>query len=457
MNFQAPNAIPIRQQVQQLVDGRKALRDELALIQERAHQHAELNAIAWVDWERATREADAVQAGIGSLGSQALSARPLLGVLVSVKDLFNLVGVETRAGTRAPLPPLGGQAEVVNRLQAAGAIVFAKTNMHEIALGATGENTWTGDVRNPHDPARQAGGSSSGSAVAVACGVGAASVGSDTGGSVRIPAAFCGIVGFKPTYAAIPLDGALALSWTCDHAGPLANSVDDAALLYEALSGHSTRHGGTPRRPRLGVPRKWLKGRLAPGIRESFERMLAALGRDADVVAADVQSLPLAWEHYTPIVRVEGAWIHRAALAAGGEGFSDLVIGPLRAGAGITAAQYLDAMHARNAFSDDLDRHLGAIDAMILPTSAIAPPLRGQQEADVEGGRVTVREAVLGQTLPFSFAGVPTLSLPCGLLQGLPLGLQVVARREGDASLLALGRWLEQWLAGFSGRNPSSV
>jgi aspartyl-tRNA(Asn)/glutamyl-tRNA(Gln) amidotransferase subunit A len=339
---------------------------------------------------------------------------------------------------------------VVDRLQAAGAIVFAKTNMHEIALGATGENPWTGDVRNPYDPARQAGGSSSGSGVAVACGIGAASVGSDTGGSVRIPAAFCGLVGFKPTYGAIPLDGALALSWTCDHAGPIVNSVDDATLMYEVLSQRSARHGATPRRPRLGLPRKWLHGRLAPAVRAAFEQVLAELAADVEFVDSDVETMPLAWEHYTPVVRAEGAWIHRAALAAGGEGFSELVTAPLRAGTAISAAQYFDAMRGRKLFSDDLDRHLHAVDAMILPTTAVPPPLRGQQDAEVEGGTLSVREAVLGQTLPFSFAGVPTLSLPCGFHEGLPLGLQVVARRDSDASLLSLGRWLEQRLANLS-------
>jgi aspartyl-tRNA(Asn)/glutamyl-tRNA(Gln) amidotransferase subunit A len=446
MSFERPTFTPIRLQIQQLLDGRRQLRDELELIKARAQANEELNALAWVDWERAAGQADAAQAAAQSLGTQALAARPLQGVFVTVKDLYNLDGAPTAAGTRALLPDLGKQAVVVDRLQAAGAIVFAKTNMHEIALGATGENSWTGDVRNPYDPARQGGGSSSGSGVAVACGIGAASVGSDTGGSVRIPAAFCGVVGFKPTYGSIPLRGALALSWTCDHAGPIANCVDDAASMYEALSWSGTRHGTTARRPRLGIPRAWLQGRLEPGVRESFEQLVTALGADADVVTADVETMPLAWEYYTPIVRAEGAWIHRASLAAGGEGFSELVIGPLRAGTAISAAQYFDAMNARKAFGDDLDRQLGGIDAMILPTTAVPPPLRGQQDVAVEGGTMTVREAVLGQTLPFSFAGVPTLSLPCGFLRGLPLGLQVVARRDSDASLLAIGRWLEQRL-----------
>ena len=161
------------------------------------------------------------------------------------------------------LPDFGGEAVAVTRLRDAGALPFAKTNLHEIALGATGENPHTGDVKNPFDPSRQAGGSSSGAAVATAVGIGFAGLGSDTGGSVRIPAAFCGVVGFKPTYGAIPLGGALHLSWTCDHAGPLARSVDDAALLYEAMSGRRTEHGTVARRPRFAVPAAW-KPDLAP-------------------------------------------------------------------------------------------------------------------------------------------------------------------------------------------------
>jgi len=446
MTFQPPASTPIRLQQRQLLDGRRQLRDELALIEVRAAQHADLNALAWVDWKRAARLAEEAQAAVRSLGAGAFAARPLQGVFISVKDLFNLDGAPTHAGTRAVLPDLGRQAAVVDRLEEAGAIVFAKTNMHEIALGATGENPWTGDVKNPYDPARQAGGSSSGSGVAVACGIGVASIGSDTGGSVRIPAAFCGVVGFKPTYGAIPLDGAVPLSWTCDHSGPLANSVDDAAVVFEALAHRSSRHGAVGRRPRLGVPRRWLQGRLAAGVRESFERLVADLAAEADLVDTDVQTLPLAWQHYTPIVRAEGAWIHRAALAAGDKGFSDLVLAPLQAGAKLSAMDYLDSIQARHRFMADLDRHLDAVDALVLPTTAIGTPRRGQQEAEVEGGTMSVREAVLGQTLPFSFAGVPTLSLPCGRLEGMPLGLQVVGRRDGDAALLAVGRWLEERL-----------
>ncbi|MCL4184959.1 MAG: amidase, partial [Burkholderiaceae bacterium] len=316
---------------------------------------------------------------------------------------------------------------------------------HEIALGATGENRWTGDVKNPFDPARQSGGSSSGAAVAVATGIGLAGIGSDTGGSVRIPASFCGVTGFKPSFGAIPLDGALHLSWTCDHAGPLARSVDDCAQLFEVMAGRCVAHGAVARRPRLAVPASWLRGRLQPSVREHFERLLATLARrGAELGDIDLPMFAQAWQCYTPIVRAEAAWVHRAALAAGAAGFSELVLPALNAGRALGAADYIDALKTRERVRVALDAALAGVDALVLPTSAVLPPLRGQDAIEVEGGRTTVREAVLGQTLPFSLCGLPTLTIPVGLVAGLPVGLQVVGRRDGDAALLALGRWLEE-------------
>ncbi len=409
--------------------------------QESAERHVDLNALAWVDWTAA-----AAQARV--LDDEARSGRlrgPLHGVPVSIKDLYAVRGMPTRAGTRAPLPALGTEeATLVTRLRAAGALVFAKTNMHEIALGCSGENEWTGDVRNPFDPSRQAGGSSSGSAVAVASGIGLASIGSDTGGSVRIPAAFCSVAGFKPTSGAIPLDGALPLSFTCDHAGPLARHVDDCALLYEVMAQRRVAHGAVARRPRLHVPGAWMRGRLAAPVREAFERCVSELrARGAEIGEAVVPELNDSWAAYTPIVRAEAAWVHRAALDAGGAGFSPLVLPALQAARRVLAVEYVDAMRTRIAIAAALDAALADCDAWILPTSTVLPPLRGQNDVQVETGTTTVREAVLGQTLPFSLCGVPALSIPLGFVDGLPVGLQVVARRDGDAGLLALGRWLE--------------
>ncbi|MCO5100951.1 MAG: amidase [Burkholderiaceae bacterium] len=431
----------IREVARAIAAGAQGAQALVERARENAVRHAELNAIAWVDWPAAVSEAQALDA-------EACSGRlrgPLHGIPVSIKDLYAVRGMPTRAGTRAPLPSLGtGEATLVKRLRAAGALVFAKTNMHEIALGCSGENEWTGDVRNPFDPARQSGGSSSGSGVAVATGIGLASIGSDTGGSVRIPAAFCSVVGFKPTWGAIPLDGALPLSYTCDHAGPLARRVDDCALLYEVMAQRSVAHGTVARRPRLHVPAAWLRGRLAPEVREVFEQAVARLReRGAEIGEALLPQLDDAWSAYTPIVRAEAAWVHRAALDAAGAGFSPLVLPALHAARRILAVEYVEAMRTRAVLSAALDAALAACDAWLLPTSAVLPPLRGQNDVQVEGGTTTVREAVLGQTLAFSLCGVPALSIPLGFTAGLPVGLQIVARRDGDAALLALGRWLE--------------
>lgn len=427
---------------------------------ERAQTTAELNALAHVDWPGALT----VARRLDDEARQGRVRGPLHGIPVSIKDLFAVRGMPTRAGTRAPLHELTHdvarpgheEAELVARLRSAGALLFAKTNMHEIALGATGENSWTGDVRNPFDPLRQSGGSSSGAGVAVATGIGLAAIGSDTGGSVRIPAAFCGVTGFKPSFGAIPLEGALPLSWTCDHAGALACSVTDCALLFEVMAHRRVALAPVPRRARLQVPAQWLAGRLAPPVREVFERLLAALaGCGAEIGQVETPRLASAWHCYTPIVRTEAAWVHRVALAAGGEGFSDLVLPALRAGQTVLAGDYVDALKIRAEITTELDAVLAGCDALILPTSPVLPPLRGQLDVEVESGTMTTREAVLGQTLPFSLCGLPTLSIPIGWVDGLPVGLQVVGCRDGDAALLALGQWLEA-AVGAEPRHPSA-
>lgn len=438
----------IRETVAAIAAGNASSLELLEAVRAQAEAGVALNAIAAVDWKSAERRA----AELDAL-ARAGRRRPLLGIPVSIKDLFNVEGMPAKGGTRAKLPDLGpAEAELVRRLRDAGALIFAKTNMHEIALGATGENMWTGDVCNPHDPAHQAGGSSSGAAVAIATGVGLGAVGSDTGGSVRIPAAFCGVTGFKPSFGAIPLAGGLYLSWTCDHAGPLARSVDDCALLYEVMASRSAAHGTVPRVPRIGVPVRWLAGRLDAGVRDRFERLLSMLREDGcELRELDPPRLPDAWGCYTPIVRAEAAWVHRAALADGGEGFSPMVLPALQSGMQIGAQAYIDALKTRAEVAADLDAALRGVDAMLLPTSPVAAPLRGQSEVNVEGGRMSVREAVLGQTLAFSMCGVPALSLPFDRIGKLPLGLQVVGRRDSDASVLALGRWLERAIASAGG------
>ncbi|WP_354447880.1 amidase [Ottowia thiooxydans] len=414
--------------------------------QNQAIKSADLNALAFVDWEAAQALAVQCDAALAKGNTRGV----LRGIPISIKDLYPVRGMPTRAGSRAALPSdamdvTSHEAVLVARLRAAGAVIFGKTNMHEIALGSTGENVWTGDVKNPFDPLRQAGGSSSGSGVAVATGVGVASIGSDTGGSVRIPANFSGVTGFKPTHGAIPLEGALHLSWTCDHAGPLAHSVADCALLFEVMAARTLEATRIARVPRFAVPASWLRGRLSVEVHDHFERTLARLAAlGAQLVEVDTPLLPRAAQCFTDIVQAEAAWVHREALGQGGVGFSELVMPALQRGQTLKAGDYIDALHARAAIAAELDAILIGCDAMLLPTSAVVPPLRGQTQVQVESGSATVREAVLGQTLPFSLAGVPALSIPTGLIDGLPVSLQVVAARGTDDALLHQGQWLQE-------------
>lgn len=414
----------------------------LAQTEQRARAAADLNPLAWTDWAAARQAAERVDQAI-------LAGRPqpaLAGVPISIKDLYSVQGTEMKAGTRAKLPDSGqGDAAAVQRLRAAGAIIFGKTNLHEVALGATGENAWTGDVKNPFDPRRQSGGSSSGAGVCVARGIGLAGLGSDTGGSIRIPANFCGVVGFKPSFGAVPLAGALHLSWTCDHGGPLTRSVADARSVFEVLSQRRCDHVRAPAAPRFAVPAQWLRPRLSAEVAACFEMTLQTLRRaGASVTEVDTPQLPKAWLCYTPIVRAEAAFVHRACLAQGGEGFSEAVLAPLRLGEKITAVEYLSAMQLRAEVAAELQTIARDYDAIILPTSAVLPPLRGQTEVNTMAGVTSVREAVLGQTLAFNLAGLPTLTLPMGNHEGLPIGLQVAGELDADARLLAIGEWLEQ-------------
>ncbi len=419
----------------------------LALLQQSidaSYRHHSLNSIAAVNTEQAFRLADILTrewAGRVSRG-------PLHGIPVTVKDLYVVEGFPTRAGTRAPLPALGGEGGAVRRLKAAGAIVIAKTNMFEIAAGMSSQNAWTGDVRNPHDPARQAGGSSSGSAVATAVGIGLASLGSDTAGSIRIPAALCGVTGFKPSFGLIPLDGALPLSWTCDHAGPIATCVDDARLLAEVLAdralGHAPIAGAALR---LGVPRAFLDGWLGAEARAAFDETLRHV-RDAGATLLDVDlpGIERAADIYMPIRCAESAFVHRAALAAQPEAFSPVVRQRLLEGREISALRYFESLRARDQLRAGLETVLIGIDALLLPSIPVRAPLIDSQTVQLERGDTDFRTAFIRLTLPFNLAGAPALSIALPAPGALPLGLQIAGPPGADARVLAIGAWIERLL-----------
>jgi aspartyl-tRNA(Asn)/glutamyl-tRNA(Gln) amidotransferase subunit A len=418
--------------------------------QSAAAKHADLNSLAVTQWPEALNVATLADQQFAQ--QEVPADQPLLGIPITIKDLFSVKGLPMRAGTKASLPALPDtDALLVARLRAAGAIIIGKTNMHELALGATGENSWTGDVKNPFDPARQAGGSSSGSAVAVAVGIGAASIGSDTGGSVRVPAAFCGLVGFKPSFNAIPLTGALYLSPSFDHAGPITRTVSDARLLYGVMAARKPRVFEFQRPPRFAVPTSWVKQYAQHPIADLFAAQLERL-RQAGAQIESVQ-LPLAlcWDFYTPIVRAEAALIHAQALATDENGFSSLVLPALLAGKKISAVEYLTAQTQRAQARAQTETVMRQYDAVLLPTSAIVTPLRGQTDCVLGSDEpASVRQAVLGQTLPFSALGLPVLQLPIGLAKPtdgntlMPVGMQIVGNSQRDDFVLSMGAWIEK-------------
>ncbi len=432
-----------------LIDAARAVREgaitATALTQaalERAQMHQALNALAWVDPQAALAEA-------AQRDAEARSGRwrgPLHGVPITVKDLFNVRGMPTRGGTRAPLPRLTPEeAPAVARLRAAGAVILAKTNLQEIALGLTGENPWTGDVKNPHHPAHQAGGSSSGAAAAVAVGIGYGALGSDTAGSIRLPAAFCGVVGFKPSFGAVPLEGALPLVPSCDHAGPLARTVADAALLFSVLAEQPTYAAPLDAPPVLAVPFDYLEGWLTRELRAAFAAWLIRLQRKGAKIVSAHPPLALAEQHF-PALRAESALVHHEGLTRAPSFFSPFVRAALQQGYAVPAVDYLRAREAqhilRHAIADTL-RRAGA-QALLMPTAPGAAPLRSTSVIALERGATPLRQAILHFTLPAAFAGVPAASLPFAWADGLPLGAQIIAPFGADETTLRIAAWLER-------------
>ena len=389
----------------------------------------DLNAIAFVDAERAVREADVL-----TREAQAGQFRgPLHGVPITIKDLYNVQGMPTKAGTRAPLPVIApDEAIAVQRLRAAGTLILAKTNMVEIALGIHGENAWTGDVKNPHNPLHQTGGSSSGSGASLAAGVAWGSLGSDTAGSIRIPAALCGIVGFKPSFGVVPLDGALPLCWSCDHAGPLARTVADAAMMFEVLRtptplpngeglgagakplthGLSNGHlplsqGGTsPWEERsFAIPRAYIDGALTREMRIAFDDLIVRIKASGAIICEVTLDVGDFMASFMPL-RAESASVHRHALETQPDGFQPAVRDALMQGYIYSALQYIDALRKQREMRAAIHRALDGTDALLLPTTQGAAPLRGQVEVELESGTTNTRLAVLHFTGPFAFAGV---------------------------------------------------
>ncbi|HYH39619.1 MAG TPA: amidase [Azospirillum sp.] len=376
---------------------------------------------------------------------------PLAGIPVSVKDLFDVAGQPTPAGSLVlkDAPPAVRDAPVVARLRAAGAVIVGRTNMTEFAFSGLGVNPHYGTPGNPFDRARIPGGSSSGAAVSVADGMAVAAVGSDTGGSVRIPSAFCGLVGFKPTQARVPRDGALPLSWTLDTVGPLARSVACCAIMDAVMA------GAAPAVPealdlaglRIAVPTTVVLDGMDDTVAAAFERALEALAQaGARVVEIDLATLAA-----IPRANAKGgfaspeayAW-HRELLARSGDRYDPRVSARILRGQEQSAADYIELTRTRAALMAEAEAATRAFDALAMPTVPVVPPRLDELEDDAAYARINM--LVLRNPSLWNFLDRPAVSLPMAT-GGLPAGLMLVGKRGHDRNLLRVARAVEPVVA----------
>jgi aspartyl-tRNA(Asn)/glutamyl-tRNA(Gln) amidotransferase subunit A len=377
------------------------------------------------------------------------SLGPLDGRILSVKDVFDVAGYPTTAGSIVyrDSPPARKDAAVVQRLRAAGAVIIGRTNMTEFAFSGIGVNPHYGTPRNPYDRTRVPGGSSSGAAVAVADNFCDISVGTDSGGSVRIPSAYCGLIGFKPTQARVPRDGAIPLSLTTDTVGPLARTVQDAWDTDAVIS--AEKRGALEPRPisglRLGVPRgRLLEGLDAP-IAAAYEAALPRFS-SAGAKVSDVDLTPM-MQHYDASGKigsfsaVEAAWFHRKVLAERSNDIDQRVVKRIKATSALSGADYVEMLDRHRRAIAAMDVLMQDYDALVLPTACILPP----KIVDLNDDNVfsKVNYVVLRNTLPFSYVDTPGLSLPLPHAGPLPIGLMVIARRGNDLQLLQMGAAIE--------------
>lgn len=423
----------------------------------------ELNAYLTVTPELALAQAKRAETELcGPRGSKSRRDRgPLHGIPVSLKDNIYTAGVRTTAGAKFLKEFVPEKdAYIVARIKETGAIVLGKTNLHEFAYGVTTNNPHYGPARNPWDTSRIPGGSSGGAAAAVAAGLCVAAVGTDTGGSIRIPASLCGIVGFKPSLHRVSVDGVVPLSATLDCVGPLARSVEDAALLLDVIS--DLRKGEQPlsksrasrarKKFTLGIPKEFFFDALSKEIHASFELNLKTLRKHG--FSTKEISIPLlndtetsgnniAWAEATHYHQKMG-WFPKYS----GD-YGEDVRARLEIGTRVTAFAYLEALELREKFIQQFHATISesSVDALVVPTTPIPAPLIGEESTTINGKDHATRALLLRLNRPANLAGVPAFSLPCSVTSsGLPLGLQLIGPAGADAFLVFLAASLEKVL-----------
>jgi aspartyl-tRNA(Asn)/glutamyl-tRNA(Gln) amidotransferase subunit A len=382
--------------------------------------------------------------------------RALRGIPIAVKDLFDVEGIRTTAGSKFFADHIADQdAFVVEKLKHSGALINGKTNTHEIALGITGDNPHFGTARNPWNTERIPGGSSSGSTIAVATGMALGALGTDTGGSIRIPASLCGIVGFKPTRGRVSLRGVFPLSWNLDHVGPLTKCVKDAAIILQVISAYDPIDPASIKMlagDYLGHLEDDIEGRrIAIGsgafIEASHPEVLDAVHEAAKVfegMGCKVEKVNVDWMRDAALAnktmtQADGAAVHHDRLKEHPEMFGDDIRRRLEDGAKTTSTEYVLARRTQAEVRKRFELFFESYDFLITPTTPIAAPTIEGHDAVEQAGRLT------RFTAPFNLAGLPALSIPCGFTkEGLPIGMQIVSRAWTDAKALNAGYAFEQ-------------
>jgi aspartyl-tRNA(Asn)/glutamyl-tRNA(Gln) amidotransferase subunit A len=377
---------------------------------------------------------------------------PLHGIPVAVKDLFAMRGVRTTAGSKIFENHVTDfDSAAVERLQAAGAVILGKLNMHEIAYGITSANPHFGVVRNPWDTGRSPGGSSGGSAAAVAANVVYAAMGSDTGGSIRIPASFCGTVGLKPTYGRVSRYGAFPLSWSLDHMGPITRGVRDAALMLNAIAGRDPRDETSSRRPlvdfvpdddcsirgmRIGFPRNFYFDRVDASVESAVRGAIAraaSLGAVLKPVEVpDIEGLNAVGQ-VTQLAEATAFWEPHLGQR---EKFGADVLTRLDQGRLVPATDYVNAQRLRRTFRQAFERLWTEVDCFVAPTTPAAAPRIGENTIRLAGRDEDTRVAATRLVRGINVVGLPAISMPCGLsAEGLPVGLQIVGQAFEEAAI----------------------
>jgi aspartyl-tRNA(Asn)/glutamyl-tRNA(Gln) amidotransferase subunit A len=421
-------------------------------------QNPALNAFLTVTAEHALAAARRAEKQLLHRRSSRRENFPLLGIPITIKDNIWARGIRSTAGSkilRDFIPP--EDSTVARKLARAGAILIGKTNLNEFAYGITGGNAHYGPVHNPWALDRISGGSSAGSAVAIAAGLSAASIGTDTGGSIRVPSALCGTVGLKPTFGRVSVFGTMPLSPSLDHVGPLARSVADAAILLGLIAGRDPLDPASslrpvedfrgalrkpPRKFRLGRAREHYWEKLDAEVRRAAEAAVRAMEKRGTVVReVSLPHLKGSLDAATDISLAEALHVHEAAgyFPARAAEYGEEVRQRIDAGGNVPATRYLAGFDVRKRLLAEFDAAFQNVDAIVAPTVPVPAPPIGAESVQIDGEQIGVRPAIVGHSRPANFTGLPAISIPCGFTRdGLPVGLQLIGRAFDEATLLRI-------------------